>query len=152
MFFYGPNLLKLSLRFSGGESTGSFFFQGCFKRKTETLGLQGKVHKAKIKAMKSPQTNETGASAEVKGRQGEWKAQGGCEAEQGARAPSSRAWPWLWLSHTDGTWVRGVPGRGAHGRLGRQWSSQSGRRPRCTLVREGGGGFVSPSPLFPLVK
>lgn len=71
------------------------------------------------------------------------------------------------LSHGSGSPTGGTPrcgGRGGHqegacGWLGGRGSLQLGRLPSCTLVPEGGGGFVvglqrliSPSPLFPLAK
>lgn len=54
------NPFCLSLQFSRRESTYSFFFQRHFfkrKKTMETLGLEEKMHKAKVKTMKSIGTN-----------------------------------------------------------------------------------------------
>lgn len=147
--------LCLSLQFWGGKGVDNppIFSPGIFQKesKRETLGLERKMHRAKIKTMRNTRINRNRCVPKSRaGSVGERlrvpvrlsKGLGLPPAELGHRSSSpTQMAPSVW-GHREG----------ACGWLGGQWSSELGRPPRCTLVPEGGGSSVPPSLLFPLAK
>lgn len=149
------NPFCLSLQFSRRESTYSFFFQGHFfkRKKNGDMGSGGEDAQSESKDNEKYQNQQKPVSvSEVKGGQSGGRLRVAVRLSKGPGLPPAA------LSHGCSSPTQVAPGcvwghwEGTCGWLGGRWSSRLGRPPCCTLVPEGGGGFISPSPLLPLAK
>lgn len=147
------NPFCLSLQFSGKESTYSFSRESSSNGKENgDIGSGGEDAQSKNKRVKRIRTEETGECvSEVKGGSVGRRLRVVIRLSTGPGLPPAG----LGRGSRSPTQVAPRCGGslgGACGWLGGQWSSQLGRPPCCTLVPEGGGSFMSPSPLLLLAK